>query len=581
MMKAFFFVLFLFSISVSVHAGEKEICSTVVFRNSPPFKFTADEIRLLCGSKENDSASQAWGTIPPWQAQMFLKAMLQKRGFHNSAYETHNDKLYVELGPPTLITHITLQGAPLELDTNRKRNIVRKELTPAKLDELQNWIIFELRHLGYPCPKADVTADYISGEVLVVVQAGTILKIVKVDSDLIGDLHPGVVRRYDAFHIDDQYDIWNVLLTESRIVDDNLVLGNHISTKCTPSGAVLYQNIEAGLPRLLQIGVGIDTELGPQFKVATHYSRMNQRGSSLDNTLTASFRIQDVKSQFKWYVLKTPSSFYIKPSVEVKRDSESNYTYVETAASFLPSASWDDHKHHYEASVGPSFQKDFLVSGIGPAESQYVLLNESLFLITHNFEYFKSEPQSGFKFGLSSLQGNKGLGSSITLNQLTISAEALFNLGHFSPPALVFGIRGLLGTLITPNFGSDLSNLPPGFKYYLGGTQDLRGFGRQELPVNSGLGAMTKAYLGSELRELALLPFNLQPFIFADIGALGSAPETLEQPVYWSPGFGLRWASPVGAFRVEAAHGYLLNAPLASDPALSHWQFYLSYGVEF
>jgi translocation and assembly module TamA len=402
-----------------------------------------------------------------------------------------------------------------------------------------------------------------------------------VDADNMADLHPGFVRRYDAFHIGEEYDVWNVAITERRVVEDNLVIGTHFTNTCTDNGVSLHQAIQPGLPRLFQVGVGFDSEKGPVFKLQSHYSRLNKRGSSLDASLNTSFRIQEFGFLFNWYILREPSRFFLKPKLNLKRDIEINNTIFTNQLSMLPTLSWDDKDLKWEVSLGPSFEIDETLAGVGPPYAQALFFNQTLLVASHGFEFYKDNPQRGFRVGTSSSLSNQSLASSITASLFSISAEALFNWGDFSPPSMILGIRGGYATTVTANGTEDLKSLPIPFRYYLGGTQDIRGFLRQELPDNSGLGAMTKIFAGFETRFLALLPAGFQPFLFTDGGMLGSQPDTLDSPLFWSPGLGIRWASSIGAFRLEAAHGFVSDRGISIRPELSHWQFYISYGEEF
>ncbi len=582
------FLVWLFtflSLHLEVKANETfQLCTGIIFSQKLSFRFSDDEKRLVCGDKDQKPLSHAWADIPPSQAKISLRAMLQARAYHNPVFEEKNGLLDVDIGAPTITKNIFVKGAPESLDINRKREIKGEKLTPSKLNELQDWVSFELKHLGYPCPEVEVTADDIKGDILVQVQPGLRSRILSIDADSVGDLHPGVVRRYDAFHVGDYFDIWNVVLTERRATEDDLIVGTHINRNCTNEGMTLYQKIQPGLPRLFKVGVGVDTELGPSFQVSSHYSRMNQRGSSIENSLTASFRIQDFISSFNWYFLKTPSRFYLKPSFEIKRDKENQYEYVQYIASFLPTISWDSGEDRWDASLGPSYEDDHTVVGIGPSDSRNTFLNESLVVASHGYEYYFSNPQAGYKFSLTSLSSNKTFASSVTASKVSLSGEGLLNLRNYAPPTLVLGLRGLLGTTYSPNGASEAANLPLSLRSFLGGTQDLRGFSRQELPRDRPTGAMTEAYVGAEARFPALLPYGLQPYTFVEGGVLGSEPATFEWPLYWDPGLGLRWASPIGSFRGEVAHGFV-DAPGPSNVTLqsdwSHWQFYISYGEEF
>jgi translocation and assembly module TamA len=100
---------------------------------------------------------------------------------------------------------------------------------------------------------------------------------------------------------------------------------------------------------------------------------------------------------------------------------------------------------------------------------------------------------------------------------------------------------------------------------------DLRGFDRQAVPLQ---GAMTAAFLDPEIRFSTVLPLNIEPLLFIDLGLIGSDPWTFDQPLLYAPGGGFRWKSPVGTLRTTLAHGYPVD--LAGG-----WTFYFSFGEEF
>src|SRR5690606_32218720 len=111
---------------------------------------------------------------------------------------------------------------------------------------------------------------------------------------------------------------------------------------------------------------------------------------------------------------------------------------------------------------------------------------------------------------------------------------------HFLPPIYILGVRTKF-RLTRPDKETEITDIPPSFRQYMGGTSDLRGFGRLRLPPND-IGAFGMWYLGSELRINNALPYQLQPLVFTDIGWLDEEKASIDfSTTYWSPGLGLRW----------------------------------------
>lgn len=106
----------------------------------------------------------------------------------------------------------------------------------------------------------------------------------------------------------------------------------------------------------------------------------------------------------------------------------------------------------------------------------------------------------------------------------------------------------------------------------------MRGFARKQLP-SSGDGYLTVLYEGLELRIVEVLPWGLQPLVFLDGAMAGARAGTLDPAVFYSPGVGIRWASPFGAVRGTLGRGFVLQAD--SGSVAPGYQFFFSFGREF
>ena len=79
-----------------------------------------------------------------------------------------------------------------------------------------------------------------------------------------------------------------------------------------------------------------------------------------------------------------------------------------------------------------------------------------------------------------------------------------------------------------------------------------------------------------------MLPHGLQPLVFVDAAVVGRSSFKLDPNVYWSPGLGIRWNSPVGSVRVTVARGLVWRRDSAAEVLIKpQWQFFLSLGAEF
>jgi translocation and assembly module TamA len=165
------------------------------------------------------------------------------------------------------------------------------------------------------------------------------------------------------------------------------------------------------------------------------------------------------------------------------------------------------------------------------------------------------------------------------VGRLTRTRNYLFQLNWVDPPQWILGFRYSFATTITDQVPGSATQLPAQYFLTLGGDQNVRGFGRNEIN-NRTVGGLTSMSFGTELRFAKTFAAGIEPFFLFDFGALGDQPLELDSTIYYAPGFGIRWSTPFGAIRTTVAHGYL-SQNRAANGDLEHIQFFLSFGREF
>lgn len=152
----------------------------------------------------------------------------------------------------------------------------------------------------------------------------------------------------------------------------------------------------------------------------------------------------------------------------------------------------------------------------------------------------------------------------------------------------VLASRGRLAT-IDPDgqFGEFGEVGVPFFKrYFLGGSNSLRGWGRFEVaPLSaSGLpiGGFSLLEMSAEFR--APLFGKVSGVLFADAGSVASAPRDVElRDLRYDAGVGLRYLTPIGPVRVDFARQLTPIPNLLVDgvPETKHWRIHFSLGQAF
>ena len=123
----------------------------------------------------------------------------------------------------------------------------------------------------------------------------------------------------------------------------------------------------------------------------------------------------------------------------------------------------------------------------------------------------------------------------------------------------VWALRLKIGTISTQN-AEDF--VPPEERFYLGGSRSVRGWGRNRLgPVDAEeipIGGKSVFEGSLEIRQL--VTSGLSSVLFIDFGTLSERTFTFPlRDTHFSPGFGIRYATPIGPIRLDFA--FPINAP--------------------
>jgi outer membrane translocation and assembly module TamA len=561
----------------------KEVCPNLVITHQISSDFNSNEKRLACGKYPGDDSNlvDAWEVLPENQRRFNITNFLQARGYHHPVFTIHDGGvLWVDPGPMSLATSVSAvseKGVPPGFSYERKRKVVGEPLTPALLDQVKSWTNDYLESLGYACLKIQPLGNPDTGEIKVDISAYEKVVLKNINEDPIPSLLPGLLRRYDAFKIGNIFNGDLMTLSERRATTDGQVEGLHYRVDtCTNGELTVDQETTIGKPRLLSFGVGLSSEGVILGRASWSSTRLGKTGSMINVSLDASTIHQLLNTYAEYYFQKEPSRLYLRPSITFEHINWDPYETATASLDVSPATTWDTDNIGFSSKLGPVYDyiRTFRTSGVEttPPTGRYLFLEEALQGSTHYYDFYQSSPRTGMKGTLTVDLNSPSFFSDYEAQRFKVGLEGLWNLKQYDPPLFVFGARGWVASTFTED--SMGSHLPPIFLQFLGGSTDMRGFGLQELPKN-GVGALSAAYLGTEVRYAGGLWFGIQPFIFMDVGALGSNSTELDSPVYLSPGFGLRVETPVGSVRTTLAHGY------ESDNDDSHFQFFFSFGEEF
>lgn len=556
---------------------KQELCPHVTLICDQTLTFTSAELALICG----DGKTRAWSSIPLVQAGEFLKTFLASRGYHKGIAQIEKDHLTVQSGPISMIREVHIAGESAGIDASRFWPISGVPLTSKALDDLDAWLKRELANRGMPCAETKIEADSEKGNITISFNLLIPYTFPRIETEPIFGINGEVPRRYYSFQIGDLYNIQDLELSARRLVTDDVVLSSHFITECPKESSeiIIRQQMVTGKPRLVTFGIGFDTEEYLITEATWGNARFGPSASSLKTNARASFRKQSARATFDWYYAPVITRHFLRSVLRFERQNERRYDTRTFWGDVGPGWTWDRMDHFFEAWLGGSYRHDETVRGEGSATANSFAFAADLQALQHDFEYFAATPKSGHQTNFSWRRMRKGLGSEFSATNSIVSGTYLYNLFAFDPAIWILGLRG---EAFTTQFGDDTEGdeVPVSFRNFLGGSENLRGFSRKQVPADDR-GALTSAYLGAEARIAHVLPYRLQPIVFVDFGRIGMEEMKLDEPVFWSPGFGINWQSPFGTLRGTLAHGFVEHRGERDYSTMSHAQFYLSFGEQF
>ena len=573
----FSFLLLLPFLAPAAHAAEvTELCN-VRIESTEKIDFSGTEEKWLCGEKD----TPAWQRVPIPQKRLFLKGFLQDRGYHNPEFKVENGQLLVDAGAPARVERFTVKNAPPGFDASKRRRLIGNVLNKSALDDGAAWTRRQLQYLGYPCPKVTPLALTDSNEIQLDVNAGPKTTFSIVESQAASDLHPGVIDRFTAFNEKQDFDIRLLELTSSRILLEDLYLSSYYDVLCAENEPPkVVRRFVPAKPRLLTFGVGFSTEAGPILRSRYKWTRIDTPANSLETELNASFRLQELTTRFRYHLSPNVSpNLELVPNITVAHEENAGFQVLRTQAGANLGYVWERDDFQLRAEAGPSFNYTKSFEGAGPTNVAAVRINSKVSASSHLYEFYQPDPRTGWQGSVETQSQFKGFFADQTYHRVVARHRVLLNLGRFDPPFLIFGWRGQAGTYLFNNRNEQPNGVSPDQRFFLGGIDSLRGFALNTLPGAPNASYLTAFYQGFELRAGTWFKFDIQPFVFFDIGMGGGRSIQLNKNIFYAPGVGIRYASPFGTIRTTLAKAYATGLE-AGDPQPG-LKFFFSFGPEF
>jgi translocation and assembly module TamA len=540
--------------------GKKNLCSSVVVHGDK-LKFTETEQMLLCGDKKTD----AYRTIPDYEASFLMTGFLQSRGYLEPHYETIQNVLHVHTGKKSVVKKLWVFSKNQKLKNEVKHELNRlfkkKLLSTDILNSIESEALALVRQRGYPCAKVKAVVDISRKLVIIELNESNFFKFGEVKKETLPGLRENALDRYYPFKANQTFNADLLRLTEKRMIRQDVVPATYFIESCEDNNEKfsLSQSFIQGPPHTIRFGAGISTEQGPMVRARWYNNRYKSMASQHSLNVQASLRAQSItvsSDSFIWHHEPRRSIF---SQAEIIRESQVDYEQL--TFRLEPAVKWtrDSVIFNKVYTLGPSYEAGTYHSKAESTQSfASTNLKGTLLWTQHKYELFDFHPQEGNLFGLNFDFRHPATGFSDPLFKLDSTLVRLDRLANWGRGTIIGGIRFNAGT----TWVSDdvlVNDLPPTVKFFGGGSDDVRGFTLRTLPQNDGLGALTKVGAKFELRRTYLFYESLEAFTFMDAAWFGDKSWSIDPELFYSPGVGIRWLSPFGMVQSFLARGLKTN----------------------
>ena len=486
----------------------------------------------------------------------------------------------IELGKPTTISKINLSvDGPGKDDPRVKKILATPNLIPGKIllhanyEDTKEKLLSDLNAIGY------LQAEFTESTMLV--------DRTKLTSDINFSLNTGILYkfgkiafvectypdsllvRYLPFHTGEPYNLNQLMEFQSNLESADLfskIRFDPITNFEDPNDNVVPVNVRlTNKPRNRYSGsVGYGTDTGPRASVGWLHRRTATPGHKVIALLSVS------------KILSTAKLNYIIPGKQAATD---NYIF---GANLEEKHEDDRYSRKAEISAIKSFKRGKLetlyginffneTSRLTPKSPKiygsYLLPNAKWIWTNANV---KEDFDYGTRFDLGVRGGLKNALSATNILQTEIGAKQIMPL--MDKTRLI--LRGEFGSVMSRQFNK---KLPVSLRFFTGGDESVRGFAYNSIGPREIKGDQNSDNIGGKF--LAIGGAEVERKIYNELSAavfydLGTASMNLRDPFARSAGFGVRYKTPIGSFKVDLAKPFNLVKN-------KHWRLHITFGTDF
>ncbi len=289
------------------------------------------------------------------------------------------------------------------------------------------------------------------------------------------------------------------------------------------------------------LGAGYGTDTGPRGSAELELRRINRRGHRGEGELIGS----EIERSFAARYLipgaypRTDVLTFTLGYAEERPDTSISETAIAGAGLTRSRGRWRE-------AFGLTFQRSDFEVGVDSGVSDLLIPDAGWSRVRADDRIYATRGER-VEFGIRGAE--ESLGSDGSFVQVTAGAKAVRTLGD--------RVRAIGRVDLGRTWTSDFRRLPPRIRFFAGGDRSVRGYAYQELgPLDEEgnvIGGEALLAAGVELDSLFLDLGKLGRWGAAVFYDAGGAAEELGDRIEQGAGAGLRWLSPIGLVRADAA----------------------------
>ena len=512
------------------------------------------------------------------RAEREIRQALQPFGYYHPVIESdlsHQDKEWVasyqiDPGPPVTVTSldIVVEGpgkdeAPLakarkNLPLGMGDRLIHADYEKAKAQLRAASLDNGYRNAVYTASEVRVYQQSNQAEVILHLQTGDKFHFGPVSFNG-SDLSEKLLRSFVPFKTGDVWSNRELLKLQRGLVDSNYFSAVNIVPLSVAEGSIEVPLDVTLIPRKNQkysIGLGFSTDTGPQVTLDWIHRRINRRGHQLGAEASASQIRQDISTTYS-IPLSKPRTDVFDITASLRREDTENVKSL--IRELRGSHNIKRGKWRQVLSLGYK-REDYDIGSSDDLASLLIPKASWTWVDANN----RLVARKGFRFVLETSGAHKAVLSDTSYIQGIVRGKVIYPLGW----KLRLVSRADLGASAL----SSIDKLPASNRFFAGGDNSVRGYDYKSLGPTNNRGEI----IGGKHLAVGSLEFDYQfinkwyAAVFYDLGNafndLGINPKS-------GVGFGIRWASPIGMVRVDAASAISED----NDP----WRLHITFGPDF